>query len=64
MEGGIKLKLLSLIQVDQRGVFSVNKGPFSTSFLPLKLILYFLKANFRRNGESSHKIWRVYANSN
>lgn len=64
VEGGTKLKLLSLIQVDQWGVFSINKGPFSLFFLPLKLVLQFLKANFTTNGESSQKIRQVYANSN
>lgn len=34
VEGGIKLKLLSLIQVDQQGFFffPINKGPFSLFF--------------------------------
>lgn len=46
-------------------VFFYQKGPVSLFFsLPLKLILHFLKANFRTNGESSHKIRWVYANSN
>lgn len=59
VEGGIKLKLLSLIQADQQGGFLYQK-----EILPLKLVLHFLKANFRTNGESSHKIYRVCANSN
>lgn len=56
--GDIKLKLLSLTRIDQRsGVFFYQKGPVSLLFsLPLKLILHFLKANLRRNGESCHKI--------
>lgn len=45
--------------------FFYQKGPVSLFFsLPLKLILHFLKANFRTNGESSNKIRWVYANSN
>lgn len=57
MEGGIKLKLLSLIQVDQRGGFFYQNGPVLTFFfLPLKLTLYSLKANFRTNAESRLKI--------
>lgn len=66
VEGGIKPKLLSPVQVDQRSrLFFYQKGLVSLfSPLPLKLILHFLKANFRTNGESGHKIRWVYANSN
>lgn len=46
--------------------FVLSKRARLTFFFPClwKLVLHFLKANFRTNGELSHKIRWVYANSN
>lgn len=49
----------------KRFFFFYQKGSVSLFFFfASEAHITFLKANFRTNGESSHKIWWVYANSN